>query len=355
MRFVHLLNGGVGHLLQAIGFALEGFHSRLESLFFQFFALRADEFFFGEGALHGEDLNECLFATFVIVGLYDVYNAVPDNVGDVHAYAFAHQGVASFLVNHGTLLVHHVVVFEQVLTNTEVVFLYLLLCTLYTLRNHWTFDALAILKTKSVHDACDTLRCEKAHQLVFERNVEYRRSGVALSSGTSTQLSVYTAAFVPFGTDDGQTASGFHFGRQLNVGTTTCHVCGNGHGSQSVGRLSGLCHDRSFFLVLLGIKHFVVYLAHVEHLAKQLGYFNRRRTNEHRATLLAQVFNLVDNGSIFLSCRFVHTVVHVVTCDGAVGRNFHHVKLVDVPEFASFGRCRTSHTSQFVVHTEVVL
>ena len=107
--------------------------------------------------------------------------------------------------------------------------------------------------------------------------------------------------------------------------------------------------------MLLGIKHFVLYLAHVEHLAEQLGYFNRRCTNEHRAALFAQVFNLVDNGSVLFSCRFVHAVVHVVTCDGAVGGNFHHVKFVDVPKLACLGRCSTRHTRQLVVHAEVVL
>ena len=155
LGFVHLLDGGVGYLLQAVGFSLEGSHSHLEGSFFQYVVWGIDEFFFGEGAFHREYLNERLFATFVIVGLYDVDNAVPDNVGDVHADAFAHHGVASFLVNHGTLLVHHVVVFQQVLTNTEVVFLYLLLCTLNALRNHWAFDAFALFKSKAVHDACD--------------------------------------------------------------------------------------------------------------------------------------------------------------------------------------------------------
>ena len=40
---------------------------------------------------------------------------------------------------------------------------------------------------------------------------------------------------------------------------------------------------------------------------------------------------------------------------GAVRRDDDDVKLVDVPEFACLGLCRTRHTRELVVHTEVVL
>ena len=155
LRFVHLFNGGISRALNAIGLALEIAHGKLECALFEVGCRGVDKLFFAKRTLHGKYLEEVFFATFVIVSLDDVDNTVPNGVGDVHSDAFAQQGVASFLVNHGTLLVHHVVVFQQVLTNTEVVFLYLLLCTLNTLRNHWAFDAFALFKSKAVHDACD--------------------------------------------------------------------------------------------------------------------------------------------------------------------------------------------------------
>ena len=38
-----------------------------------------------------------------------------------------------------------------------------------------------------------------------------------------------------------------------------------------------------------------------------------------------------------------------------VGRYLHHVEFVDIPEFARLGDSGTCHTSELVVHTEVVL
>ena len=53
--------------------------------------------------------------------------------------------------------------------------------------------------------------------------------------------------------------------------------------------------------------------------------------------------------------RFVDAVVHVVALNGAVGGDFHHIELVDVPELAGLGDGRTRHTRKFVVHAEIVL
>ncbi len=39
-------------------------------------------------------------------------------IWDVHADAFAHECMTALFVDHGALLVHHVVVFKQVLTRT---------------------------------------------------------------------------------------------------------------------------------------------------------------------------------------------------------------------------------------------
>ena len=69
-------------------------------------------------------VQELLLATLVVGGILDdIHDAVPDDVGDIHADTFSHQGVAALLVDHGTLLVHHVIVLNQALTDTEVVLL----------------------------------------------------------------------------------------------------------------------------------------------------------------------------------------------------------------------------------------
>ena len=104
----------------------------------------------------------------IVVVVDDVDGAVPDDVGDIHTDTLTHQGVATLLVDHGTLLVHHIIVLDQTLTDTEVVLLNLLLGTLNTLGNHRTLNHLTILETKLVHHIGNTLRGKQTHQLILE-------------------------------------------------------------------------------------------------------------------------------------------------------------------------------------------
>ena len=175
-----------------------------------------------------------------------------------------------------------------------------------------------------------------------------------------------------FGADDGQTACCLHFGGELDVGTTACHVGGDGHGSEhallhvlvAVGvgdfhlahsAASGFLHDVGLAHVLLGVEGVVWDMAHVEHLAQHFGYFNRCGTHEHRTACVAHLYDFFDDGLVFLARSLVDAVVEVLAGDGLVGGNLHHVELVDVPEFACLGAGRTGHTGEFVVHAEVVL
>ena len=103
-------------------------------------------------------MQELLLATLIVARvLDDVYNAVPDDVGDIHTDTLTHKGVAALLVDYCTLLVHHIIVLDKALTDTEVILLNLLLCALDTLRNHRALDHLAVLESKAVHNRCDTL------------------------------------------------------------------------------------------------------------------------------------------------------------------------------------------------------
>ena len=56
------------------------------------------------------------------------------------------------------------------------------------------------------------------------------------------------------GADDGQTTCRLYFGRQLDVGTTTCHIGGDGYGRS----LTGLCYNVGLTLVQLGVEHVVL-------------------------------------------------------------------------------------------------
>ena len=104
------------------------------------------------------------------------------------------------------LLVHDVVVLEQVFAGREVLRFDLLLRALDGLGDHAVLDRHALFHAEPLHQAGDALAAEDAHQVVFERQIEARRAGIALAARAAAQLVVDAARFVALGADDVQAA-----------------------------------------------------------------------------------------------------------------------------------------------------
>ena len=183
----------------------------------------------------------------VIVGCIVVEKSasVVEHVADVDAEAVAVKGVAALVVDDGALVVHHVVVLEESFTHAEVVFLHFLLRLFNLLGDHGVLNDFALLETHAVHDAGDAVGAEDAHEVVFERDEEEAAAGVALTAGTTTQLAVDAAGLVAFGADDGKTAGFAHSAFQLDIGTTTSHIGGDG----DVAGFTSMGNDFGLFLV----------------------------------------------------------------------------------------------------------
>ena len=58
---------------------------------------------------------------------------------------------------------------------------------------------------------------------------------------------------------------------------------------------------------------------------------------------------------IFFSLGLIYPIVHIGTGDRFVRRNSYHIQLVDIPKLSGFRFCRSGHTCQFMVHTEIIL
>ena len=109
---------------------------------------------------------------------------------------------AAVLVDHLALLVHDVVVFEQLFADFEVMRFDLLLRVGDGAGDHAVLDGDAFFHAEFQHQLRDPLGGEDAHQVVFQRQVESGRAGIALATGAAAQLVVDAAAFVPFGAED---------------------------------------------------------------------------------------------------------------------------------------------------------
>ena len=304
--------------------------------------------------------------------------------------------MATLFVDDCALLVHDVVIFEQVFAHTEVVLFHLLLCTFYGVADHFALQHFALLESELVHDAGNAFAGKESHEFVLEREEEHTGTYVTLTSGTSAKLTVHASAFVAFRTDDGKSSCLPHVFRELDVRTASCHIRGDGDGTEeafllmnfsggvvgfvesflpglcrgliaegatvagyvylSGAALSGMGDDVSFLLVELGVEHLVVAdLAHFQQSAEEFADVHAGGTYKTGTSARTHQFDFIDDGVVLFALCAVYAVIHVVTGDGLVRRNLHHVEFVDVPEFAGFGDGGTRHAGQFVVHSEIVL
>ena len=122
------------------------------------------------------------------------------------ALILAFERGAANRVNRFALLVHHVVVFEQVFASVEVLRFDRLLRLFDAAGNHFRFDGHAFGHAEAKHQRLDALAAEDAHEIVFEREEEARRAGIALTTGATAKLVVDAAGFVAFGAENVQAA-----------------------------------------------------------------------------------------------------------------------------------------------------
>jgi hypothetical protein len=80
------------------------------------------------------------------------------------------------------LLVHHVVVLQQVFAGLEVLRLHRLLRALNALGDHLRLDGHALFHAQPLQQRAHPLLGEDAHQVVFQRKIEARFAGIALAS-----------------------------------------------------------------------------------------------------------------------------------------------------------------------------
>src|SRR5207302_8286118 len=137
------------------------------------------------------------------------------------------EHLAPLLVHDLALLVHHVVVLDDVLAGIEVHTLDFLLGAGDGTGNPWVLDGLDI---EAVHQAPDAIGCrtEDLHQVVLERDEETARARVALASRAPSELVVDAPALMTLGADDVQPPKAGHAWTEHDVGATAGHVGGDG-------------------------------------------------------------------------------------------------------------------------------
>ena len=180
---------------------------------------------------------------------------------DLRQHIIAQEGVVAPVVDDLPLVVHHVVVFQQVLADAEVAGLHPFLGPLDRFGDQLMGQYLPFLHPHAVHEFDDPLAAEQAHQIIFQAEEEHGAALVTLPAGTTPQLQIDAAALVAFGAQDVQAAQLLDPFAQFNVGAPAGHIGGDGH-RPAVARPQD---DLSLTLVLLGVQYIVGDAPALEH------------------------------------------------------------------------------------------
>ena len=322
-------------------------------------------------------------------------HGVVHDLGDVVGQVLAVQNLIALGVDDLALLVHDVVVLKDALTHGEVDALDLVLGALDGLGDDLVLDGHVVAHVGRDHhlgDAVHLVAAEQAHEVVLERQVELGLARIALTTGAAAQLVVDTTGLVALGSDNGQAAGGKHalalglagllglgvkllelLGRhvlhgqalvlqalahqlvgiaaQQDVGTTTGHVGGDGHGAVA----SGLGHDVGLALMVLGVEDLVCDAALGKGGGQLLGTLDGDGAHQDRLALGVTSLDIVGDGVVLGLNGAVHQVLVIHALHGLVGRDDFDGQLVDLAELGILGKCRAGHAGELVIQTEVVL
>src|SRR5690606_36893160 len=124
----------------------------------------------------------------------------------VEVAALATQDLHALLVHDLALAVHRLIVLDEVLADVKVVALKAGLRLLDGIAQNTRLDGHILRDVQPLHDALRAVAAEPQHELVLQRQVEARRTGVALARRTPAKLVIDTPRLVALCADNMQAA-----------------------------------------------------------------------------------------------------------------------------------------------------
>jgi hypothetical protein len=133
-------------------------------------------------------------------GAADVYDGRDQAIHHVHharLLIVTLEQIPAHPVDRLALLVHHVVVFENVFARAKILRLDGFLRGCDTLADEATLDRHVLFHAQAQHKILHPLPAEDAQQIVLQRKIEPRAARIALAAGAPAQLVVDAPGFVP--------------------------------------------------------------------------------------------------------------------------------------------------------------
>jgi len=320
----------------------------------------------------------------------NVFDHFMAHVGDGLAQVIGGHYIAALVINNLTLVIHHIIIFQQVFTDVIVAGFHLFLGLFNGPVDPGVHNGFAFFQAEFLHQPVHTFPAKDTHQVIFHAEEEFRITRVTLTAGTTAQLVINTAAFMTFSAQHEQTTGfenllfiGFDFGfdffdgllaffrigaqlliavdflldthfqvtAQLDVGSATGHVGGNCNGTGT----TGLTHNIGFLFMEFRVQHVVWHFTFFEHFAEIFRFFNADCTHQDRLTTFVTIFDQIQNGVIFFRGSPVNFVVFIHTGHGHMGRHLNHFQAINGTQFFRFGGRRTGHAAEFWIKPEIIL
>ena len=120
-------------------------------------------------------------------------------------------------------------------------------------------------------------------------------------------------------------------------------------------RPAGLGDDLRLVGVLLGVQHLVRELRLLQHRGELLRVLDRGRTHQHRLPALVAALDVGEHRLVLLELGLVDLVEPVLADHRHVGRDHHHLEVVDLLELVGLGVGGAGHAGELLEQAEVVL
>ena len=140
---------------------------------------------------------------------------IGNRLGDLLAF----HNFPSLRKHNFALLIHHIIIFEDIFAHVKIVRFHLGLGAGERARNPGMDNRFALFQTKPFEHAVHAVGAENAHQIIFQTQEKAAAPWVALPPGAPAQLIVNAAAFVPLSANHAQAAGLNH---PLFVGGNVC-------------------------------------------------------------------------------------------------------------------------------------
>ena len=94
------------------------------------------------------------------------------------------------------MLVHDVIIFEQMFSDIKMMAFNFLLGILYSPRNQIVLDGLSLFHTQAVHNRCNSFRTKYPEEIILEGKIEARGPRVPLPARSTPKLVINPTTLV---------------------------------------------------------------------------------------------------------------------------------------------------------------